>query len=139
MGEGRAVTIQERPSADQLAAERTDLAATRTLMAADRTLMAWIRTALALLSFGFTIYKVFQELQLTGHAATGSASPRNAGLFLAAVGTLSMVMGTVEYWELQRMLRHPQKFRRARPALILALLVSMTGGALFLGILARLF
>ncbi len=45
-----------------LADERTDLAVARTLLALDRTLMAWVRTATSLISFGFTIYKIFQQL-----------------------------------------------------------------------------
>ena len=45
-----------------LADERTDLAVARTMLALDRTLMAWVRTATSLISFGFTIYKVFQQL-----------------------------------------------------------------------------
>jgi putative membrane protein len=39
----------------------TDLAFERTVLAYERTLMAWIRTAISLISFGFTIYKFFQE------------------------------------------------------------------------------
>ena len=35
----------------------------RTRLSADRTLMSVIRTALSLISFGFTIYQVFQKLQ----------------------------------------------------------------------------
>jgi putative membrane protein len=38
-----------------------DLAFERTMLAYERTLMAWIRTAISLISFGFTIYKFFQE------------------------------------------------------------------------------
>ena len=43
----------------------TDLAFERTVLAYERTLMAWIRTAISCISFGFTIYKFFQEWRKT--------------------------------------------------------------------------
>ena len=42
------------------------LAYERTYLAHERTLMAWVRTALALISFGFTIAKVFEYLREKG-------------------------------------------------------------------------
>ena len=71
-----------------------------TLMAADRTLMSWTRTSLSLLSFGFTIFKILQAFQDTeGKSSIRSDVPRDAGLFLTAMGTFAMVMGTLEYWQ----------------------------------------
>ena len=39
----------------------TKLAYDRTRLAYERTLMAWVRTGVSLISFGFTIYKFFEE------------------------------------------------------------------------------
>jgi hypothetical protein len=39
----------------------TKLAIERTRLAYERTLMAWVRTGVSLISFGFTIYKFFEE------------------------------------------------------------------------------
>jgi len=58
----------------QLAMRRTGMAFQRTRMAADRTLMAEIGTALSLISFGFTIYQIFNKLKEAGVLrAAGSA------------------------------------------------------------------
>jgi len=47
----------------RLAYERTYLAYERTYLAHERTLMGWVRTAISLISFGFTIAKVFEYLR----------------------------------------------------------------------------
>lgn len=128
----------ENKSSNELAEVRTDLAATRTLMAADRTLMAWVRTALSMFSFGFTIYKILQAFQGAGQSLPDGYTPRSAGLFLIGLGTFAMVMGTVEYWGTLREVHHVQSFRIARPALIMALVMSVLGMLLFFGIVIRL-
>ncbi len=127
----------ENKSSNELAELRTDLAATRTLMAADRTLMAWVRTALSMFSFGFTIYKILQAFQGAGQLPQGY-TPRSAGLLLIGLGTFAMVMGTIEYWGTLREVHHVQSFRIARPALIMALVMSVLGLFLFFGIVVRL-
>jgi putative membrane protein len=91
------MTESENLSANALAQRRTDLAISRNLMAADRTLMAWVRTALSLDSFGFTIYKVLVTFQQGGGQLPQGHTPRNIGLFLTGLGTIAMLMGTVEY------------------------------------------
>ena len=137
---GSDVTSHEKKSSDELAQIRTDLAETRTLMAADRTLMAWIRTALSLLSFGFTIYKVLEGFQESGSLGVGTeGTPRQAGLFLTGMGTIAMVMGTIEYVQTLKLLRQLQKFRLARPPLIMAVMMSVTGLFLFFSIITKLF
>jgi putative membrane protein len=115
------------------------MAAARTLMAADRTLMAWVRTSLSLQSFGFTIYKVLQAFQQEGGALPREQTPRNVGLFLTAMGTIAMVMGTVEYLYARAALRPLLAVPLARPSFLMALLMSVMGIALFFGIVTRAF
>ena len=129
----------EKRTSNELAEIRTDLAASRNLMAADRTLMAWVRTSLSLLSFGFTIYKILQGFQEAGETFPRADTPRNIGLFLTGLGTFAMVMGTIEYWQTLKELRLHQHFRLARPALIMALVMSVLGVFLFFSIITRLF
>jgi putative membrane protein len=133
------VTPQAPPSANELAEERTNLAEKRTLMAADRTLMAWVRTSLSLLGFGFTIYKILQAFQQTGGELPREHTPRNIGMFLTAMGTVAMVMGTIEYWHTLKEMRLLSHFSLARPALIMALLMSVGGVFMFFSIITRLF
>ena len=129
----------EEKSATELAELRTDLAATRTLMAADRTLMAWVRTSLSLISFGFTIYKILENFQSAGRALPQGDSPRNIGLFLSAMGTFAMVMGTYEYWTTIKVLRTLQAVSLARPSFIMALVMSVIGIVTFFSITTHLF
>ena len=109
----------------------------RTIMGADRTLMAWIRTALSMLSFGFTIYK-FLEGAAQKDALTLPHSPQQVGLFLAGLGTLSMLLGTWDYWVTLKDLRRAEEFRLGRPALLIAVIMSVAGVMLFFGIATRI-
>ena len=109
-----------------------------TLMAADRTLMAWTRTSLSLLSFGFTIFKILEGFQdVEGRFVVKTDTPRNAGLFLTAMGTLAMVMGTIEYWQTLKVLHQQRIFGRPRAPLIMAMIMSVAGVLLFLSITAK--
>jgi len=113
-----------------------DLGTLRTVMAADRTLMAWVRTSLSMLSFGFTIYKVLDTAAKQGHLAH-SSSPQQVGLFLAAMGTGSMILGVTSYWMTLKDLRRTEDFRLGRPTLIVAFIMALAGAALFISIAAR--
>jgi putative membrane protein len=124
-------------TSDELAFERTRLSANRTLMAADRSLMAWLRTALSMISFGFTIYKLLQGLEEAGTHLPHASSPRTMGMFLTGMGTLAMVLGTIEYWYRLQDLRKQNNFSIWRPSLVMALFMSVIGLFLFVGIIAR--
>src|SRR4051794_18362816 len=76
----------------ELASRRTGMAFQRTRLAADRTLMAVIRTALSLISFGFTIFKVFEKLQQE-HVMDATHSARSFGVALALLGVAMLVLG----------------------------------------------
>jgi putative membrane protein len=78
----------------ELSARRTGMSFQRTRMSADRTLMSVIRTALSLISFGFTIYQVFQRLRDAGTFAHTSA-PRNFGVTLVLLGIVMLVIGII--------------------------------------------
>ena len=114
----------------------SDLGTIRTIMAADRTLMAWVRTSLSMLSFGFTIYK-FLESAVQRDQLTRADSPQQVGLFLAGVGTLSMLLGVLSYWTTLKDLQRTEEFRLGRPTLFIALVMLLAGVALFVGIAAR--
>lgn len=114
----------------------SDLGTMRTIMAADRTLMAWVRTSLSMLSFGFTIYK-FLETAAQHDALAHPNSPQHVGLFLAGVGTASMVLGVTSYWTTLKDLRRTEEFRLGRPTLLISVVMMLAGVALFVGIAKR--
>jgi putative membrane protein len=59
-------------------------------LANERTLLAWVRTGVGLLSFGLVVERLGAEV--------GSVKSSGAfGVALAALGCLSLVMGTVQF------------------------------------------
>lgn len=135
--EPKPVAVGQKGSSNVLAKTRTSMAATRSLMAADRTLMAWVRTSLSLSSFGFTIYKVLQGFAEAGTELPHNRTPRFVGLFLTGLGTLAMVMGTIEYSQSLEDLRAFKEISLLRPAFVMAILMSVMGLALFFGIVIK--
>jgi putative membrane protein len=109
----------------------------RTVMAADRTLMAWIRTSMGLLTFGYTIYKILQEVQNVGKVDIHDNAPRNTGVFLTLAGTVALIMGIAEYCGTIRLLRRSYPLRVVRPSLIMSLVMASVGVLLFFGIIVR--
>lgn len=88
--------ISGSPSVE-LSSNRTSLSFERTRMSADRTLMSVVRTSLSLISFGFTIFEAFRQLQRVGELpATGSA-PVYMGISLVSLGILMLVMGIASH------------------------------------------
>jgi putative membrane protein len=131
------LTTPATPSSNELAQQRTDLATMRTQMAADRSLMAWVRTALSMISFGFTIYKFLAALREDDVVAMG-AEPRIFGLFLVGLGTLSMLVGLIEYRQTLVDLDRSAYPAIRRPAFVVALVLVAGGAFLFFGIVAKL-
>ena len=59
-------------------------------LANERTLLAWVRTGVGLISFGLIIERVGAELGSTGSSGA-------FGVALAALGCLSLLMGTFQF------------------------------------------
>jgi hypothetical protein len=87
--------------------------------------------------FGYTLYKVLQEVKEIGQVEIHDTAPRNAGVLLTLAGTVALVLGIFEYLGTLRMLRHSYRFRRARPALIMSMVLACVGAFLCFGILSR--
>jgi putative membrane protein len=126
------VAGSEHSSSTHAASARTDQEIRDIRLADDRMLMDWVRTGLSMISFGFTIYKVLEGLKesprdVLTHPLAQQFSPRNVGLFLCGVGTLSIVMGAFEYAKSLRELGLSIATHIWRPAFILALLLSTAG------------
>lgn len=115
----------------------TDLAFERTMLAESRTLMAWIRTAMSMISFGFTIYKFFQEASLKTGATHKIFTPRRVGLVMIAFGLLSLLWGLMEHNDMVKKLKRSYPGVHRSKTTVLAVLVLLFGLALFLGTLFR--
>lgn len=111
-----------------------DLAFERTLLAENRTLMAWIRTAISLISFGFTIYKFFQETRGASHHFF---SPRRVGMVMIIFGLLALIWGLMDHRDMLKKLRKSYPDIQRSRATILAILVVLFGLTLFLAVLFR--
>ena len=78
----------------EMSMRRTGMSFQRTRLSAERTLMSVIRTSLSLISFGFTIYQVFQKMSEHG-LLSGSVTARNFGTTLVVLGVALLVIGIV--------------------------------------------
>jgi putative membrane protein len=92
----------------ELSSRRTGMSFQRTRMSADRTLMSVIRTSLSLISFGFTIFQVFEKLKDAG-TLTHAAAPRNFGIALVLLGILMLIGGIIYHLQFMIGLRGTRK------------------------------
>jgi putative membrane protein len=89
--------MDDKPGMDvatELSARRTGMSFQRTRMSADRTLMSVIRTSLSLISFGFTIFQVFQKAH-EAQILKSSLAARNFGEALVLLGIAILTLGIV--------------------------------------------
>ena len=74
-------------------------------MSADRTLMSVMRTSLSLISFGFTIFQFFKQLEETKVLTGTRSSARNFGLTLLTLGAGMLAFGIIYHLLFMRELR----------------------------------
>jgi putative membrane protein len=100
------ITSQSKPDliSVELSSRRTGMSFQRTRMSADRTLMSVIRTSLSLISFGFTIFQVFEKLR-DQSVITHGAPARNFGVTLVLLGILMLIGGIVYHVQFMMHLR----------------------------------
>src|SRR5262245_5049102 len=101
-------TVTRKSNPDEISVElssrRTGMSFQRTRMSADRTLMSVMRTSLSLISFGFTIFQVFEKLKDAGTLAHAAAS-RNFGVTLVGLGILMLIGGIIYHMQFMYGLR----------------------------------
>jgi len=95
----------------ELSQRRTGMSFQRTRMSADRTLMSVIRTSLSLISFGFTIFQVFQKLR-DQDVITHAGASRNFGVALVLLGIIMLVVGIVYHVQFMLGLRQEREAMR---------------------------
>jgi len=118
------------------AMSNTDLAYERTIMAHERTLMAWVRTSISMISFGFTIYKIFEEASKKpeGHQIL---SPRVVGMIMISFGLLALILAQAQHTIAMRKLRKSYHAAPRSISSVISILVLLFGLVLFLGALFR--
>lgn len=104
------ITLQSKPDdiSVELSSRRTGMSFQRTRMSADRTLMSVIRTSLSLISFGFTIFQVFQKMRDSA-LLTSAAPARNFGVTLVALGIIMLIGGIIYHLQFMYGLRQERK------------------------------
>jgi len=126
----------ERKTDEQPPLSSTDLAMERTILAHERTLMAWVRTATSLISFGFTLYKIFQELGKSGNANI-IFTPRRVGMIMIFFGLLGLLLAQIQHQRAMKRLRKSYPAAPRSVSAVLGILVLLFGLTLFLGALFR--
>jgi putative membrane protein len=127
---------EEKITGNHLSLSNTDLAFERTALAYERTLMAWVRTATSMISFGFTIYKFFNELK-GEEASRRIFTPRIVGMIMILFGLLSLVLAQAQHNMAIKKLRRDYPHAQKSISSILSFLILVFGLALFLGALFR--
>jgi putative membrane protein len=129
----------ENEAGDSSLPSPTELALDRTLLAHDRTLMAWVRTATSLISFGFTIYKFFQYMrgQEGLEPDGGVLGPRRFALLMISIGLASLLLATLQQWQLRKKLRRIYPESGFSLATITAALISLLGILALIAVVLR--
>ena len=124
---------------DAAISDSTRLALDRTFLAHERTLMAWVRTSTSLISFGFTIYKFFQETSQSGELAGASdrvLGTRNMSLIMISIGLAGLLLAIIDHRRSVRELSEHYGIKKTSLALLLAALIVCLG---ILGLAAVVF
>ena len=128
---------EEKNTGEDAVLTNTDLAFERTILGEKRTLMAWVRTAISLISFGFTIYKFFQEASTKTGLTHRLLSPRKVGMVMILFGLLSLVWGLMDHREMMNKLKKSYPGADESRSKWLAMLVLLFGIVMFLGVFFR--
>ncbi len=129
------MSIEIKEQVVQPSLSNTDLAFERTALAHERTLMAWVRTAISLISFGFTIYKFFQEWQKTERPVQTFFTPRIVGMIMILFGLIGLLFATGQHFTAIKKLKRDYPNVQRSLSSVLAILILMFGLALFLAAL----
>jgi putative membrane protein len=126
-----------RPKSTTSSDTGTQLAYERTFLAHERTQMAWIRTALALISFGFTISKVFEMLRQQGGGAELQLTPQGVGILMISIGLFALFLSTAQHVRVVRRLRAACPDLPRSLAWITAVLIAVLGLVALMGAIFR--
>jgi putative membrane protein len=119
-----------------LSYERTDLSLERTMLSYERTLMSWIRTSMSLITFGFTIYKAFEEA-VGSHPSERILTPRIVGMIMICMGLLALFLAEIQHRNALKKLKKLYPDIEKSLSSVLSILILIFGLVLFFGALLR--
>ena len=114
-----------------------ELAVERTMLAHERTLMAWVRTAVSLISFGFTIYKFFSEMNKNDNSRETILTPRIVGMVMIAFGFLGLLLAQIQHSIAMKKLKRSYNGMQRSVSSVLSILILVFGLFTFLAALFR--
>jgi len=128
---------ENKTTGNDLAMNSTELGIERTMLAHERTLMAWVRTATSMITFGFTLYKIFEEMSKNANAPERILTPRVAGMLMILFGLVGLLLALIQHYRAMRTLRkHFPQMHKSISAM-LGILILLFGLTMFLGALFR--
>lgn len=119
-----------------LSDQRTILSFQRTALSYERTLMSWIRTATSLISFGFTIYKFFEEFQ-NANPGRKLITPRMVGMLMIGFGLMCLLFAQVQHQRALKKLKEDYPGIERSLSSVLGILVLLFGFLLFITALLK--
>ncbi len=120
----------------EMSDQRTRMSFERTALSYERTLMSWIRTATSLITFGFSIYKVFEEIQKTS-SGPHFFTPRMVGLMMIGFGFVGLLFAEIQHLAAYRRLKNDYPGLQRSLSSILGALILVFGLILFFVALFR--
>ena len=120
--------------------DSTKMAVDRTRLAYERTLMAWLRTGVSLITFGFTIYKFFEEFHQGQQISqtSGLFGARGFGFVMISIGLVMVLVATIQHVMTVRKLRAQYGDVPYSLAAVFAFLVSVLGILALIDIVFRI-
>lgn len=91
------MTSQEEDRAAEVIQALSVLALVRTAFSSERSVMAWIRTAISLFTFGFSISKFIDYLELQEPSLQLSSGLRHLGAVLIVMGIVALALAVAEH------------------------------------------
>ena len=108
MTEPAATRVTAQSESDRISVElssrRTGMSFQRTRLSADRTLMSVIRTSLSLITFGFTIFQIFEKAY-QAQIIKSAVAARTFGQALVLLGSLMLALGIAYHLQFMAGLR----------------------------------
>ena len=100
--------------------------------------MAWVRTGVSLISFGFTIYKFFEEFHTAQQVVrTSLIGAREFGIIMISIGLVAVLLATFQHVRIMHKLRTQYVDVPYSLAAVVAFLVTVLGIVALIAVVYR--